>query len=68
VHGFGFRRYIPLGIDEAVVFLARWNAIVEFDAADFDQPVAPTRIEAGCFGIEDDFAQDARLKPLFYSQ
>ncbi len=28
------------------------------DAADLDQPVAPQRIEAGGFGIENDFAHE----------
>ena len=56
VHGKRFRRHVALGIDVAVKRLPRRHAVVDFDAADLDQPVAAQRIEAGGFGIENDFA------------
>jgi hypothetical protein len=36
--------------------LPRRHAVEDLDAADFDESVAAERIEAGRFGVEDDFA------------
>jgi hypothetical protein len=38
--------------------LAGRHAIEDLDAADFDQPIAAQGIEAGGFGIENDFAHE----------
>jgi hypothetical protein len=56
VHGEGFGRHGALGIEVPVKSLARRHAIENLDAANFDQAVAPQRIEARGFGIENDFA------------
>jgi hypothetical protein len=42
--------------------LPRRHAIEHLDTADFNQPVAPQRVEAGGFGIENDFAQEPSRK------
>ena len=59
VHGKRFRRHVALGIDVAVKRLPRRHAVEDLDAADFDEPVAAQRIEAGGFGIENDFAHES---------
>src|SRR5947209_16889117 len=59
MHREGFRRHLALGIEVAVKGLAGWHAIEDLDAADLDQPVAPQRVEAGGFGIENDFAHSS---------
>ena len=59
VHGEGFLRHVALGIDVAVKGLPGRHAVEDLDAADFDQPVAAQRIEAGGFGIENDFAHES---------
>src|SRR3954470_14581913 len=56
MHREGFRRHLALGIEVAMKGLAGRHAIEDLDAADLDQPVAPQRVEAGGFGIENDFA------------
>ena len=56
VHGKGFRRHVALGIDVAVKGLPGRHPVEDFDAADLDQPIAAQRVEAGGFGIENDFA------------
>ncbi len=66
VHGKRFRRHVALGIDVAVIGLPGRHAVVDLDAADFDQPVAAQRIEACGFGIENDFAHEV-LVPGSYS-
>ena len=38
--------------------LAGRHAVEDLDTADFNQPVAPQGVEAGGFGIEDDFAHE----------
>jgi hypothetical protein len=58
VHGEGFGRHLALGVEMAVKDLSRRHAIENLDAADFDQPIAAQGIEAGGFGIEDDFAHE----------
>ena len=50
------RGHLPLGIDIGVERLARGDVVDQLEAADLDDPVAPVRVEAGRFGIEDDFA------------
>jgi hypothetical protein len=42
--------------------LPRRHAIENLDTADFNQPVAPQRVEAGGFGIENDFAHEPSRK------
>src|SRR5690348_5273051 len=52
----GFGRHLPLRIDVAVKGLTGRHAVDQLDTADFDQAVAAQGIEAGGFGVEDDFA------------
>jgi hypothetical protein len=47
---------IPLGVDVAVEVVAGQLAVEDLDAADLDDAVAGTRIQACGFGIEDDLA------------
>jgi hypothetical protein len=61
MHGECFGRHVALGIDVAVKGLAGRHAVEDLDAADLDQPVAAQRIEAGGFGIENDFAHGFSL-------
>ena len=56
VHGEGFGRHGTFRIDVAVKGLSGRHAIDHLDTADFNQPVAAQRVEAGGFGIENDFA------------
>ncbi len=56
MHREGFGRHVALGIDVPVKGLAGRHAVENLDTADFDQPVAAQRVEAGGFGIENDFA------------
>ena len=60
MHGKGFRRHVALGIDVPVKGLAGRHAVEDLDTADFDQPIAAQRIEAGGFGIENDFAHELK--------
>src|SRR6266704_2728539 len=53
-----FRRHVTLWIEMPVEGLARRHAIDDLDTADFNQPVAPQRVEARGFGIENDFAHE----------
>ena len=62
VHRKRFRRHFTLGIDMAVKGLAGRHAVENLDATDFNQPITPQRIEAGGFGIEDDFAHGCTLE------
>ena len=55
MHAGGIDGHRPAGIDVAVELAAGRDMIEELDAADFDHTVAAARIEAGGFGIEDDF-------------
>ena len=59
MHIEGLGRHVPLGIDVAVKRLPCRHAVEYLDTADFDQPVAPQRVEAGGFGIENDFAHES---------
>lgn len=56
VHRERFRRHVPFRVDVDVKGLPRRHAVEDLDAADFDESVAAERIEAGRFGVEDDFA------------
>ena len=58
MHGEGFRRHVPFGIEIAMKGLPGRHAVEDLDAADFDQPIAAQRIKAGGFGIENDFAHE----------
>ena len=40
--------------------LAGRHAVEDLDAADFNQAITAQRVEAGCFGIENDFAHGSR--------
>src|SRR5207245_341913 len=62
MHGKGFCRHIALGIEVAVKDLPRRHAVENLDAADFDQPVASQRIEAGGFGVENDFTHKPPIR------
>src|SRR5882757_4599252 len=62
MHGERFRRHLALGIDVTVKGLAGRHAVEDFDATDLDQTVAPQRVEAGGFGIENDFAHGQQPK------
>ncbi len=55
MHGESFRRHVALGVDVPVKGLAGRHPVEDLDTADFDQPIAAQRVEAGGFGIEDDF-------------
>src|SRR3954465_4384281 len=59
MHGKRFGRHVALGIDVAVKSLAGRHPVVDLDAADLDQAVAAQGIEAGGFGIENDFAHES---------
>ena len=48
--------HLPLGIEVAMEILAGRDVVDEFDAADLDDTIAGQRIEAGGFGVEDDFS------------
>ena len=52
----GFRRHVAVGIDIDVIAPAARDVIDELDRTDLDDAMALGRIEAGGFGIEDDFA------------
>ena len=56
VHGESLGRHFALRIEMTVKRLSGRHAIEDFHATDLDQPVAPQRVEAGGFGIENDFA------------
>ena len=56
VHLEGLVRHVALRIEVAVKHLAGRHAVEQLDAADLDQPIAAQRIEAGGFGVENDFA------------
>ena len=55
VHGERTGVDLALGVDVLVELLAGEPAVQQFDAADFDETVTAVRIEAGRFGIENDF-------------
>ena len=52
-------RHLALGIDVAVEVAPRRDVVFKLDAADFDQAIAGQGIEAGGFGVEDDFTHGA---------
>ena len=58
---------IPLRVDIDMVLLAGRRLVDEFERADLDDPVAVCRVDAGGFGIEDDFTH-CRGHSLFRSQ
>ena len=53
-----FGRHVALWIEMPVKGLPGRHAIDHLDAADFNQPVAPQRVEARGFGIENDFTHE----------
>jgi len=53
-----FRRHVALRIEMPVKGLPGRHAIDYLDAADFNQPGRPQRVEARGFGIENDFAHE----------
>ena len=59
----GLSRNVALGIDKAMKFAARRNAVENLDATDFDQPVALFRIEASRFRVENDLAHREPFPP-----
>ena len=62
VHGESFGRHVAFRIDVPMKGLSGRHPVENLDAADFNQPIAPQRIEASGLGIENNFAH--RLKPL----
>src|SRR6185312_8194409 len=56
VDGEGFPRHVALRVDVIVERRAGRNPIEQLDTADLDQAMALRRIEAGGFGVENDFA------------
>ena len=59
VHGESFRRHVAFRIDVDVKGLTGRHPVENLDTADFDQPIAAQRVEAGGFGIENDFAHQS---------
>jgi hypothetical protein len=56
VHGIGFSRHFALGIEMPMKGLAGRHAIENLDTTNLNQSIAAQRVEAGGFGIENDFA------------
>ena len=56
VNGEGLGRHLAFRIEIAVEDRAGRNPVEQLDAADFDQAVTLVGIEAGGFGVENDFA------------
>ncbi len=56
------RRHVPFGIDIDVEALAGRDVVLELDAADLHEPMPVLRIEAGGFGIENDFTHRVTLQ------
>ena len=54
-------RHVALGIEVGVEVPAGFDTIENFDAADFDHPVAASRIKSGGLSVEDDFPHDPNL-------
>ena len=48
--------HVALGIDVGVERRPGWYPVEQFNAAQFNEPMALGRIEACRFGVEDDFA------------
>src|SRR5579863_6647925 len=63
VHGEGLRRHVPLGIEITMKGLPGRHTVEDLDTANFDQPIATQGIEAGGFGIENDFAHGMKEPP-----
>jgi hypothetical protein len=62
MHREGLGRHIAFRIKVPVKGLPGRHAIENLDTADFNQPVAAQRVEAGGFGIENDFAHQPNRK------
>ena len=56
VDGEGLGRHLALRVEIAVEGRAGRNPVEQLDAADLDQAMTLARVEAGGFGVEDDFA------------
>ncbi len=52
----GLARHRPFGVEVRVIFASGLYPVDHFDAADFDDAVAPRRVEAGRFRVEHYFA------------
>jgi hypothetical protein len=61
MHRFGFARHFAFGIEISVEVATGLHPLEDFDATDLDHPIATDRIEAGRFGIEDDFPHRRNL-------
>ena len=55
VHRLRARRHVAFRIEISVVGLARRHAIIQFNAADLDHPVACLGVKAGGFRIKHNF-------------
>ena len=64
VHVLRAGRHDHLGIEIGVEGAAGGDGIDQLDAADLDDAMAGQRIEAGGFGVENDFAHAGLLKKL----
>jgi hypothetical protein len=58
MYGERLGRHIALRIEMPMKRLAGGHAIENLDTADFNQPIATQGIEAGGFGIQNDFAHE----------
>jgi hypothetical protein len=56
MHRERFGRHVTLRIEVAVKRLAGRHPVENLDTADLDQSIAPQRVKAGGFGIENNFA------------
>src|SRR4030088_917095 len=68
MHGERFSRHVALRVEVPMKCLPRRHAVENLDTTDFDQPVAPQRIEAGGFGIENDFAHGLQTEGRMTNQ
>ena len=64
VHVLRARRHDHFGIEVGVEGPAGGHRVDQLDAAHFDDAMAGQRIEAGGFGVEDDFAHEALVAYL----
>ncbi len=63
MHALGFDRHVAFGIEIELQGAAGGKMIHQLDAADFDDAVTFAGLEAGGFGIEDDFTHRLEFFP-----
>ena len=64
MNGEGFRRHVSVWIEISVEHRTGRNTVEQLDTANLDQAMALGRIEAGGFGVEDDFAHEPLLPSI----